>query len=53
MMLKPEDHLAFHLFQAMNGLGTNEEVINEILCTKKPHEEIQAIKNAYRESKYR
>lgn len=47
LMLNPYEHLAHHLRQAFSGLGTETEVINEILCSNKTNEELKQIKRAY------
>lgn len=38
MMLPTENLLAEHLHNAMQGLGTNENTLVEILCTRNNHE---------------
>lgn len=47
LWLNPYEHLAHHLRQAILGLGTNTEVINEIICSNKTNEELKNIKQAY------
>lgn len=40
------EYEAFHLYHAMKGLGTNERMLIEILCTKDANE-IQEIRDTY------
>jgi len=47
LMLPLNDYLASELHNAISGLGTNEEVLIEILCTR-TNQEIWAINEAYR-----
>lgn len=51
-MLNPYEHLAYHLRQAIIGIGTNTKVINEILCSNKTNEELKQVKKAYESSNY-
>ncbi|XP_063231391.1 annexin B10 [Bacillus rossius redtenbacheri] len=46
LMLPPADYLAKELNRAMDGLGTDEHTLVEILCTKN-NKEIQEIVDAY------
>lgn len=46
MMVPTQVLLADHLYEAMQGFGTNENTLVEILCTKTNHE-MQMIKQAY------
>lgn len=50
LMAPPVDFLCKHLHNAMAGMGTDEETLVEILCTKS-NEEMQEIVTAY-EAKY-
>lgn len=47
---EPKDFLAQSLFEAVDGPGTNEDVLIEILCSRKSNEEIDSIKKAFQSS---
>lgn len=46
-MLNPYEHLAHHLRQALIGIATNTETVNEILCSRRTNDELTEIKKAY------
>lgn len=47
----PEDYLCKHLNKAMEGAGTDENALIEIICTKS-NQEINKIVEAYERRKY-
>lgn len=49
-MLPPDEYLCNQLQQAMNGAGTEENTLVEIICTKN-NEEIKQLVAKYEESK--
>ncbi|XP_061191538.1 annexin A4-like [Saccostrea echinata] len=51
MMIPPEEYDAAELKRAMKGIGTNEDVLIEIMCSRS-NDEFRAISKAY-ESKYK
>ncbi|KAJ8876181.1 hypothetical protein PR048_024090 [Dryococelus australis] len=51
LMLPPGDYLAKELNRAMEGMGTDEHTLVEILCTKN-NREIKDIVDAYEKRKY-
>ena len=51
LMIPPEEYLCKQLHKAMDGLGTDESALIEILCTKR-NEEIKRLVAVYEDSKY-
>lgn len=51
LMMSPEQYLCKQLNKAMEGMGTNESTLVEILCTK-TNEEVQRLLSVYEDSKY-
>lgn len=50
LMLPPDEYLCMQLNQAMDGAGTEENTLVEIICTKS-NEEVQKLVADYEESK--
>ena len=48
-MMPPYEYLAQQLYKAMDGLGTDEDVLFETLCTHS-NTEIRAIRDTYQRS---
>lgn len=51
LMMTPEQYLCKQLNKAMEGMGTNESTLVEILCTK-TNEEVQRLLSVYENSEY-
>lgn len=51
LMLPPEDYLCKQLNKAMDGAGTDENALIEIICTK-TNDEIKEIVEAYERRKF-
>lgn len=51
LMMPPDDYLCNELNKAMVGMGTDENVLIEILCTKS-NEEVKRLVEKYEECKY-
>lgn len=51
LMLTPEEYLCKQLNQAMDGIGTEERTLVEIICTK-TNEEMKKLVDVYGNSKY-
>ena len=51
LMMTPSHYDAYQLNKAIKGLGTDEDVLIEILCTRS-NSAIEAIKEAYDDCKY-
>ena len=49
LMMPPFEYLAQQLYKAMDGVGTDEDVLFETLCTHS-NAEIRAIRDAYMRS---
>eukprot|EP00057_Strongylocentrotus_purpuratus_P019569 XP_011674043.1 PREDICTED: double zinc ribbon and ankyrin repeat-containing protein 1-like [Strongylocentrotus purpuratus] len=49
LMMTPSQYDAYQLNKAVKGLGTNEEILIEILCTR-TNSSIEAIKNVYEDA---
>lgn len=51
LMTEPDQYLCQELNKAMDGAGTNENVLVEILCTK-TNDEVKRLVDVYEESEY-
>lgn len=51
LMTEPDQYLCQELNKAMDGAGTNENVLVEILCTK-TNDEVKRLVEVYEESEY-
>lgn len=51
LMITPVDFLAKQLHKAMSGIGTEEETLVEILCSR-DNKEVKEIVDAYERRKY-
>ena len=51
LMMPPAEYDAREVKEAIKGLGTDEAVLIEIICTRN-NEEMSAIKDAYKKCKY-
>lgn len=49
LMIKPAEYMASEVKRAIKGLGTDEAVLVEVLCTR-TNEEMTALKEAYKKS---
>lgn len=49
LMISPNEYLCKQLHKAMEGMGTNEGTLVEILCTKS-NEEVQELVKVYEDS---
>lgn len=49
LMMPPNEYLCKQMHKAMDGMGTNESTLVEILCTKS-NEEVQELVKVYEDS---
>lgn len=51
LMMPPEQYLCKQLYKAMDGIGTTESTLVEILCTKS-NEEVRRLVSVYEDSEF-